>query len=170
MERRLRVLKRFNCRACVQLESGRLEEARETVTAAVNHIVLKYCATSADQVAQQHACALMLQWQTRVSILLLRKIGLRYETLGQQRDDKVLVAIGEKLVMRSVHLLRIHPMVQPPMKWSTSKRAVLEQHALAITQHSSCAVATFLKSDHGSCASPDGLADVVSSVTTTNRV
>jgi hypothetical protein len=157
MERRLRLLKRLNCQAVLQLESGRLEEARETVHAAVNHVVSKYCSTSQEPVQQQYAYSttpLMLQWQVRVSILLLRKIGLRYETLGKQRDDKVLVAIGERLVIRSVQLLRINPISSsPPMKRLVCKAAPC----------SSCRAANAHQQETGSCvcASLDGLSGLV---------
>jgi hypothetical protein len=156
-QRRLRLLKRLNGQAAVQLESGRLEEARETVHAAVNHVVSKYCATSQEPVQvqqQQYAYStttLMLQWQARVSILLLRKIGLRYETLGKQRDDKVLVAIGEKLVIRSVQLLRINPISSsPPMKQRLVPKRKL------IDQYSSCRVANAQTEENGLCGSLDG--------------
>jgi hypothetical protein len=158
----LQVLKRLNCKASLQLDSGLLEEARETANAAVNHFMSKYCATSEEQ---EHASALMLQWQTRVSILLLRKIGVRYETLGKQRDDYVLVSIGEKLLIRSVHLLRVNPIsssLLPPMKRLT----VTRMRERKLGQYSCCPPAKFPEHENGSSARPDSLPDVASSVTT----
>jgi hypothetical protein len=49
----------------------------------------------------------LVRSQARVSALILRKIGMKYACLGEQRDDDDLLEIGRQMIRRSVIALKL---------------------------------------------------------------
>lgn len=106
-----RVLNLLNTKAGSELKSGLLEESRETATQAINYYLSTYSAAKREQTQYGHA---MLQCQAQVSALTTRKIGVRYQELGEQRQDEGLVKTGKNMIYLSSQILKISRNIEEP--------------------------------------------------------
>jgi phage gp36-like protein len=105
----VRVLNLLNTKASAELQEGRLEEAKETATQAVDYYLSTYSCASK---GQSHHGNMMLQCQVKVSALLLRKTGAGYLEIGKQREDDDLVATGNAMIFRSSQVLKLSQHLQ----------------------------------------------------------
>jgi hypothetical protein len=98
------VLKFLNKKASVEYRKGQLEEAGDTAAQAVNYFVTTLSSLNRGQVDTSDN---LVRSQARVSALILRKIGMKYACLGEQRDDDDLLEIGRQMIRRSVIALKL---------------------------------------------------------------
>lgn len=100
------MLNLLNTKASMELKKREIEEASETASQAMNYFLSTYFQPSVNN-GKSHQHQTMLLCQVKVSALLLRKIGLIYQEMGEERDDEGLVKTGKDLLARSTLVLKI---------------------------------------------------------------
>jgi hypothetical protein len=125
----LKVLKLLNAKASRELHGAMLEEAGDTVNHAIAYyLTTLHAASTCEQ--QTHQGRVLIHCQAQLSALLLRKIGVKYRILGEQREDESLTETGKSMIVRSSHILKLcRPIdaAETCRPWSLSKRKPLRK-------------------------------------------
>jgi hypothetical protein len=100
----LRVLKLLNTKASREFHGAMLEEAGDTVNQAIIYFLTTF--NAANEI-QTHQDRVLIQCQAKLSALLLRKVGVKYRILGEQREDESLIETGKSMVVRSSQILKL---------------------------------------------------------------